>query len=112
MPTKNKMADLRNHLFEAIEQLKDPETPMEIDRAKAICAVAQTIINSAKVEVDYLKMGGQAKSLGSDFIEPAKPALPPPPPPSTSRPNGGPQRLNAPVTARGLSTGKDLGSRA
>ena len=31
---------------------------MEIARAKAISDVAQTIINSAKVEVDYMKQVG------------------------------------------------------
>lgn len=39
--------------------LKDKESPLELDRAKAICQVAQTIINSAKVEVDYLETVGE-----------------------------------------------------
>jgi hypothetical protein len=38
-----------------IEQLNDPDKPMEIERAKAVATVAQTIINSAKVEVDMAK---------------------------------------------------------
>jgi len=54
---KNKMSDLRDHLFEVLERLKDPEpeTPMDIDTAKAIIGVADTIIDSARVENDYLK---------------------------------------------------------
>lgn len=70
---KNKMVDLRNHLFAALEGLSDTEKPMELDRAKAISEVAQTIINSAKVEVDFCKVTGQTTS--SDFIEsaPVKP---------------------------------------
>jgi hypothetical protein len=52
---KNKIGDLRDHLFETLEGLKDPDKPMELDRAKAICDVAQVIINSAKVEVDLVK---------------------------------------------------------
>ncbi|TPG08282.1 hypothetical protein EAH88_11645 [Rhodanobacter glycinis] len=60
---KNKIEDLRNHLFAALESLADKEEPMEIARAKAISDVAQTIINSAKVEVDYIKqMGGRPVS--------------------------------------------------
>jgi len=55
---KNKIEDLRNHLFAALESLADPDKPMEIERAKAISDVAQTIINSAKVEVDYMKQVG------------------------------------------------------
>lgn len=57
---KNKIDDLRNHLFAALEALADTEHPMELERAKAISDVAQTVINSAKVEVDLLKaVGGQ-----------------------------------------------------
>lgn len=52
---KNTMTDLRNHLFETLEALKDDEKPMDIERAKAIVTVAQTIVNSAKVEVDFLE---------------------------------------------------------
>jgi hypothetical protein len=51
---KNKMTDLRNHLFEVMESLKDKDQPMEIARAKAVCEVAQVLINSAKVEVEFL----------------------------------------------------------
>lgn len=61
---KNKIEDLRNHLFEALEMLKDGE--MDIDRAKAVSGVAQTIINSAKVEVDYLRLTEQRS--GTQFI--------------------------------------------
>jgi hypothetical protein len=70
---KNKLSDLRNHLFEAIEQLKDGE--MEIAKAQAIGDLAQVVINSAKVEVDYLKVTDSR--AGSDFIEhsPARPRL-------------------------------------
>lgn len=60
---KNRIEDLRNHLFAALEALADEDKPMEIERAKAISDVAQTIINSAKVEVDYMKpVGGRPVS--------------------------------------------------
>lgn len=65
--------DVRDHLFAALEGLRDKTNPMEIERAKAISEVAQTIINSAKVEVDYLRANGGAGGTG--FLEPA--ALPP-----------------------------------
>jgi hypothetical protein len=52
---KNKINDLRDHLFETLEALKDPDHPMDLDRARAISDVAQVIINSAKVEVDLVK---------------------------------------------------------
>lgn len=62
---KNKIEDLRNHLFATLEALADKDDPMDLDRAKAISDVAQTIINSAKVEVDFInKVGG----TGTGFI--------------------------------------------
>lgn len=48
--------DLRKHLFETIEALKAKDKPMEVERAKAISDVAQTIINSAKVEVEVMRL--------------------------------------------------------
>jgi tRNA C32,U32 (ribose-2'-O)-methylase TrmJ len=70
---KNKIEDLRNHLFETIEMLKDDEKPMEIDRAKAISDVAGTIIESAKVEVRFAEVvadvTGKAVAT-SEFFEP------------------------------------------
>lgn len=39
---------------------------MEIERAKAIANVAQVIINSAKVEVEHLKVAG---GKGTGFIK-------------------------------------------
>lgn len=73
---KNKLSDLRNHLFETIEKLKDGD--MEVSKAKTIADVAQVIINSAKVEVDYLNATGRVQGTG--FLEdlpaiPARPAL-------------------------------------
>lgn len=61
---KNKIEDLRNHLFATLEALQDTDKPMELDRAKAIADVAQTIINSAKVEVDFIKQVGGTVSTG------------------------------------------------
>jgi hypothetical protein len=52
---KNKISDLRDHLFETLEALKDTDKPMDVERARAISGVAQVIINSAKVEVDLIK---------------------------------------------------------
>ena len=74
---KNKIEDLRNHLFATLEALQDKDAPMELDRARTISDVAQTIINAAKVEVDVMRALGSMK--GSEFIpladEPNKPRL-------------------------------------
>jgi hypothetical protein len=63
---KNKIGDLRNHLFETLEALKDEEKPMDIARARAVADVAKVIVESAKVEVDFLKVTGALRS--SDFL--------------------------------------------
>lgn len=55
---KNTGVDLRNHLFAALEGLSDQEKPMDIERAKAICDVAQVVINLAKVETEYARATG------------------------------------------------------
>jgi hypothetical protein len=75
---KNRMSDLRDHLFETLEALKDRENPMDIDRAKAVCQVAQTLIDSARVEVKAMEVVGQ--ELNAEFFNGAK-ALPPAPVP-------------------------------
>jgi hypothetical protein len=72
---KNKVEDLRNHLFETLEALKDKDKPMEIERARTIAGVAQVIVNSAKVENDFMKITG---SNGSGFIPLPAPAEPAP----------------------------------
>lgn len=68
----NSIADLRKHLFDTIDALKDKDMP--IDRAKAIAEVAQTIINSAKVEVDFMRARGDRQSA-TGFVPQETPAL-------------------------------------
>lgn len=71
---KNKIVDLRNHLFETIEMLKDGDeakTKMTIEKAKAISDVAQVIINSAKLEIEYMRAVDKADghiSFVPDFL--------------------------------------------
>lgn len=72
-------------LFETMERLLDDDDPkMDLERAETISKVAQTVINSAKVEVDFIKHTGAG---GSSFLQggdgnrpqlaavPAKPAI-------------------------------------
>jgi hypothetical protein len=68
---RNKINDLRNHLFEVIEMLKDDEqNSMTIEKAKAIVDVSQAIINTAKVEVDYIRAtdGVRRKNYETEFL--------------------------------------------
>ncbi len=62
---KNKIEDLRNHMFAAIEELQeldlqDTETrKAAIDKAKAIASLGSVIVNSVKTEVDFFRAGGK-----------------------------------------------------
>jgi hypothetical protein len=53
---KNKIGDLRDHLFAQLEALRDTDANLdqEINRAKSVAEVARVIIESAKVEVETL----------------------------------------------------------
>lgn len=74
---KNKLSDLRDHLFVALENLADADPEkleIAVRKADAISNVAKVIVDSARVEVDYMRhVGGTVE--GSAFIE-SKPALP------------------------------------
>jgi len=59
---RNKINDLRDHLFEALERLKDGD--IDIETAKAMSEVSQTIINSAKIEIDFIKATGSTQDSG------------------------------------------------
>lgn len=63
---KNKIEDLRNHLFATLEALADKDEPMPIDRARAIADVARVVVESAKAEVQFLEVTGGTR--GSGFI--------------------------------------------
>lgn len=67
---QNKIEDLRNHLFATIEALQDSANPMPLDRAQTIANVAQVLVSSAKVEVEFLKATDGTKGTG--FIRDGK----------------------------------------
>lgn len=56
--------ELRDHLFATLASLRDTANPMDIGRAKAISEVAQTVINTAKVEVEHMKVSGEMDGTG------------------------------------------------
>lgn len=61
---KNKLKDLRNHLFLALEKLHDGD--MDATTAKAVADVSKEIIDSAKLEFQMVRdLGGKT----SDFFD-------------------------------------------
>jgi hypothetical protein len=74
-PQANDIVALRAQLFDTLAALSDKTNPMDLDRAKTISDVSQTIINSAKVEVDFMRVSGGA---GTGFVPANRVALLPP----------------------------------
>jgi len=68
----NKLSDLRDHIFMALERLSDEgltteQVMQEVDKAKAIAQLSSTIIASAKVEIDYINAVGLIDSQSELF---------------------------------------------
>lgn len=56
------MDELRKHLLDTLGDLRSRTNPMEPDRARAVAEVAGVLVDSARVEVDYLRVTGQQNS--------------------------------------------------
>lgn len=61
------ITQMREHLMATLASLRDRENPMEPDRARAVAQVAGVLVDSAKVEIEYIKATGADRS---DFLEP------------------------------------------
>lgn len=75
----NHISTVRRHLLDQMRALRQASTPedveREISRSKGVSDLAQAVVNTAKVEVDYLKATGQTST---PFLEvpPDQPYLP------------------------------------
>lgn len=49
------IADVRDHLFTLMDQLADMSREPNYERVRASCDVAQVIVNTVRVQVDYLR---------------------------------------------------------
>ena len=68
----NKLSDLRDHIFMALERLSDEgmtteQVTSEVEKAKAIAQLSASIIASAKVEIDYINAVGLVDSQSELF---------------------------------------------
>ncbi|MDH4450816.1 MAG: hypothetical protein QE265_09525 [Rhodoferax sp.] len=65
--------EVRSALLDTLRDLRNKENPMDIKRALAVAQVAGVLVESAKVENEYLKLTGQDQSK---FLEiPPDPAV-------------------------------------
>ena len=74
---KNKISDLRDHLFAVLEALQDEEKPMDLERARTAAQVAQVIVNTATAETKHMQVTGSLQGTG--FIPDAMPIEAPTP---------------------------------
>ena len=66
MNTSPHINQVRQSLLDTLADLRNREQPMDIERAKAVAQVASVLVDTAKVENEYLKITGQNRS---NFIE-------------------------------------------
>ena len=57
---------VRQSLLDTLADLRNRENPMDIERAKAVAQVASVLVDTAKVENEYLKITGQDRG---NFLE-------------------------------------------
>jgi len=69
---KNKIEDLRNHLFAQLERLGDEEAmknPIKLENeikiAKAVAEIGKVIVDRAKVEADFIRA---TENKGTGFL--------------------------------------------
>lgn len=70
---KNKISDLRDHMFAALERLGEEDISpeklkQEIDKARAISEIGKVIVESAKTELLHAKLTRKQNDAGK-FLE-------------------------------------------
>ncbi len=67
MATQNRktIEELRNLLFTTIERVLDKDNPLDAAQAKAIANNGRVMVDTAKVEIEFMKNVG---GFGSGFI--------------------------------------------
>jgi len=55
------ISSVRRHLLDTLADLRNPDKPMDIARAKAVAEVGTVLVNSARVEVEYLRVTQQRR---------------------------------------------------
>lgn len=71
----NRIEDLRDILFETLRAVKDGH--ISIERSKAVSDLTQTIVNTAKIEVEFIK-ATKNRVQGTGFLAGANVLLPEP----------------------------------
>ncbi|MHA6881506.1 hypothetical protein [Ralstonia solanacearum] len=67
----NNITTVRQHLLDTLADLRNRDNPMDVDRARAVADVARVLVDSAKVEVAYIKATEGASTPFLDTTEDA-----------------------------------------
>lgn len=62
----NDITTVRKHLLNVLSDVCDSTKPIDKDRVVAVCSVAQAIVDTARVEVEYIKA---TDYIGTGFLE-------------------------------------------
>lgn len=73
----NDISELRGHLFGMLQDLREPGKTVDVERYRLANEMAQTVINSAKVEVEFMRVAGGNSKSGFIPHEGKPGALPP-----------------------------------
>jgi hypothetical protein len=65
---------VRQQLIDTLADLRNRDKPMEVDRALAVAKVAGVLVDTARVEVEFLKA---TNGDSSSFLQRPEDALPP-----------------------------------
>jgi hypothetical protein len=72
----NDINTLRAALFDTLRRLQSKDDPIDLDQAKAINETAQTLVNTVKAEIEFMRVAGGTR--GTDFIPALSPEKPAP----------------------------------
>lgn len=63
----NTLETLREALFEALKDARDTTKELDVARVNATCNLAKQITDTAKTEIDYMRVSGAKQ--GSGFVQ-------------------------------------------
>lgn len=67
-PNGNTAQALYAMLFQTLRDLRDKDNPLEIDRARTMCTVADSITALARAEIDMMRITGAKMPVASGFL--------------------------------------------
>jgi hypothetical protein len=70
------ITQVRQSLLDTLADLRNRENPMDIERAKAVATVASVLVDTAKVENEYIKITGQDRSGFLETVPDVVPGIP------------------------------------